>query len=189
MLAPFYNIKNKYEIGVDECARGPMFGRLYTAAVILPNEHTCNNFPKFVKDQGSPQSIPEIENRRMFEHEKMKDSKKIHSVKKMRELSDYIKTNALCWYIGFVEPNVIDEINIRQAVLTSMRESIHQVLSQISDIHTSNSFLLIDGNDFSKYDYCGQGPDNFGTMEIPHMTVEKEITRAHVCNSSCINTI
>lgn len=166
MLAPFYNIKNKYEVGVDECARGPMFGRLYTAAVILPNEHTYNNFPKFIIDPSSQQTIPEVENLRNFEHEKMKDSKKIHSVKKMKELSDYIKTNALGWYIGFVEPNVIDDINIRQAVLTSMRESIHQVLSQISDIQTSNSFLLIDGNDFSKYDYCG-------TIEIPHMTVEK----------------
>ena len=39
MLKKEFNIENKYEIGVDECARGPMFGRLYTAAVILPKEN------------------------------------------------------------------------------------------------------------------------------------------------------
>ena len=150
MLAPFFNINNKYEVGVDECARGPMFGRLYTSSVILPNEHTINNLPK-------------------FEHEKMKDSKKIHSSKKMRELSDYIKSNALAWYIGFVEPTVIDEINIRQAVLTSMRESIRQTLSTIPDINHDNSFLLIDGNDFSKYEYYNSFGEPF---EIPYMTVE-----------------
>ena len=39
MLKKEFNIDKKYEIGVDECARGPMFGRLYTAAVILPKEN------------------------------------------------------------------------------------------------------------------------------------------------------
>ena len=128
-----------------------MFGRLYTSAVILPNEHTCDNFPK-------------------FEYGKMKDSKKIHSVKKMREISDYIKSNAIAWHIGFVEPNIIDEINIRQSVLTSMRESIRQTLSKISDVNQDNSFLLIDGNDFSKYEYCNSIGEPF---EIQYMTVEK----------------
>ena len=36
MLQSCYNESNDLEIGVDECARGPMFGRLYTAAVVLP---------------------------------------------------------------------------------------------------------------------------------------------------------
>ena len=65
-LLPIYDPSNEYEIGVDECARGPMFGRLYTAAVILPKDES-------------------------FRHDLMKDSKKIKSRKKMRELSDYIK--------------------------------------------------------------------------------------------------
>lgn len=150
MLKPCFDVKHRYEVGVDECARGPMFGRLYTAAVVLPNEYSGDNFPK-------------------FEHSKMKDSKKIHSVKKMREISDYIKTDALAWHIGFVEPHVIDEINIRQAVLSSMRDSIHQVLSKIEDVTSDNTFLLIDGNDFSKYTYSLEEE----TLEIPHLTVEK----------------
>ena len=60
-LQPYFDIHNKYEIGIDECARGPLFGRLYVAATILPKDDS-------------------------FCHSEMKDSKKIHSMKKMREL-------------------------------------------------------------------------------------------------------
>ena len=60
-LKPFFiidNEDNKYiEIGVDEAGRGPMFGRVYSAAVILPKDDT-------------------------FNHSLMKDSKKFNSVKK-----------------------------------------------------------------------------------------------------------
>jgi len=150
MLKPYFDVKYKYEVGVDECARGPMFGRLYTAAVVLPNEYPSGELPK-------------------FDHTKMKDSKKIHSVKKMREISDYIQSHALAWHIGFVESHVIDEINIRQSVLSSMRESICNVLSKIEDVTSDNTFLLIDGNDFSKYNYSIEGEPT----EIPHLTVEK----------------
>jgi len=45
------------EIGVDEAGRGPLFGPVYTAAVILPKDDT-------------------------FDHSKVKDSKKFHSKKK-----------------------------------------------------------------------------------------------------------
>ena len=44
-----------YEIGVDEVGRGPMFGRVYTAAVVLPKDETA------------------------FNHSMMKDSKRFHS--------------------------------------------------------------------------------------------------------------
>ena len=38
VLKTYYDEQNKYEIGIDEAGRGPMFGRVYTAAVLLPNE-------------------------------------------------------------------------------------------------------------------------------------------------------
>ena len=53
-----------YEIGIDEAGRGPLFGRLYVAAVILPN----------VTDFGE----------NGFFHKDIKDSKKIKSKKKWR---------------------------------------------------------------------------------------------------------
>lgn len=142
MLKKEFNIENKYEIGVDECARGPMFGRLYTAAVILPKEN--------------------------FRHEDMKDSKKIKSKIKMRELSDYIKQNAHAWYIDYIEADEIDKINIRQAVLKSMRRSIQEVI--LKGIHSNdylNTFLVIDGNDFSEFKELST------SQTIPHTCVEK----------------
>ena len=38
--------KNIFEIGVDEVGRGPLFGRVYTAAVILPKDGSfdCSMF-------------------------------------------------------------------------------------------------------------------------------------------------
>ena len=40
-LSKFYNDDNfKYEIGIDEAGRGPMFGRVYAACVILPKNDT-----------------------------------------------------------------------------------------------------------------------------------------------------
>jgi ribonuclease HII len=68
--------KNIYEIGVDEAGRGPLFGRVYTAAVILPKDDS-------------------------FEHSKVKDSKKFTSKKKIEEAAEYIKSNALAWYVSY----------------------------------------------------------------------------------------
>lgn len=141
-LKPKHNLQNIYEIGVDECARGPMFGRLYTAAVVLGDD---------------------------FDHSRMCDSKKIHSQKKFLELATYIKENAVAWTICHKEPVEIDQINIRQAVLTSMRESISKVLEQLrprlvesgGTIQTS-CMCLVDGNDFPGHE-----------SGIPYITVEK----------------
>jgi ribonuclease HII len=142
-LLPIYDVSNKYEIGVDECARGPMFGRLYVAAAILPKDNS-------------------------FRHELMKDSKKIKSKVKMRELSDYIKEHAIAWHIHFIEASVIDEINIRQAVLRGMRESIKQVMLKIG---SEDVMLVVDGNDFPPYTTFDNETETL--REIPSVTVEK----------------
>ena len=34
-LKPYFSLENEYEIGIDEAGRGPMLGRVYTAAVVL----------------------------------------------------------------------------------------------------------------------------------------------------------
>jgi len=90
-------MKECLEAGVDEAGRGPLFGRVYTAAVIL--DHT-------------------------FDHSRVKDSKKFTSKKKIKEASDYIKEHAVAWSITYADEKVIDEINILKATMKSMHESI-----------------------------------------------------------------
>jgi len=127
-LSKFYNESSDlYEIGVDEAGRGPLFGRVYTAAVILPKD----------KD---------------FDFSKMKDSKKFHSSTKINEVAEYIKENALAWSVSYNDETVIDHINIRQAVLNSMHQSIKNVVDTTSEVNSTNEYLLlVDGNDFKPY--------------------------------------
>ena len=139
-LTKFYNEDSEVlEIGIDEAGRGPLFGRIYTAAVILP------------KDE-------------VFEYDKMKDSKKFSSSKKILEVAEHIKTHALAWSVTYNDETVVDKINIRQAVLSSMHSSIKNVIDTTSSSGDDNEskknsktknkseyFLLVDGNDFKPY--------------------------------------
>tara|TARA_Y100000816_G_scaffold193554_1_gene141274 strand:- start:5283 stop:5957 length:675 start_codon:yes stop_codon:yes gene_type:complete len=127
MERKFYNEEeNTFEIGVDEVGRGPMFGRVYTAAVILPKDG--------------------------IDYSLFKDSKKFTSFKKLKAVSEYIKEHALYWSINYESEEVIDKINIRQATFSSMHKSIAGVLKKMYDDGNSNKvFLLIDGTDFKPY--------------------------------------
>ena len=101
LLENYQNDYN-YEIGMDEAGRGPLFGRLYVAAVILPKGTN-------------------------FRHDWMKDSKRFHSKKKIKEISDYIKENAIAWSIEYIEHDVIDSINIRESVHKGMHEAVKSI--------------------------------------------------------------
>ena len=121
----FQDDPNLFEIGVDEAGRGPLFGRVYTGAVILPKDHS-------------------------FDHLKMKDSKKFHSKKKIQEVAEYIKENAIAWSVTFEDEKTIDEINILQATQRSMHKSILETMKK--HYHFCNKKqdyqMLIDGNYF-----------------------------------------
>jgi len=122
-LTKFYNNDwNKLEIGIDEAGRGPLFGRVYTAAVILPKDET-------------------------FKYELLKDSKKFSSQKKINEVADYIKENSTSWSVSYRDETEVDRINIRQSVLCSMHDSIKSLINNIEQEY----FLLVDGNDFKPY--------------------------------------
>jgi len=125
----FSETDNSIEIGVDEAGRGPMLGRVYTAAVILPKDDS-------------------------FNHALMKDSKKFHSVKKIREAADYIKSKALYWRVAYADERTIEDINIRNATHTAMHEAITDVMERRKLQETSSSIhfhLLVDGNDFRPF--------------------------------------
>lgn len=140
-----------FEIGVDEAGRGPMFGRVYTAAVILPKDDT-------------------------FDHSKVKDSKKFHSKKKIEEAAEYIKANALGWYVSYEDEKTIDEINILQATQKSMHTSILEVRKQYiqkmkEEGNDNYSFhLLIDGNYFKPITMLNKKHNKIES--IPYDTIE-----------------
>ena len=138
-----------YEIGVDEVGRGPLFGRVYTAAVILPKDDS-------------------------FDHSKMKDSKKFHSKKKIEEVAEYIRQNAIAYYISYEDEKVIDEINILQATQRSMRTSIMEVRKQLLMTEkkepTTKIHLLIDGNYFIPITFLNKDTNKIET--IPYDFIE-----------------
>lgn len=121
MLSKYRDISCEYEIGVDEAGRGPMFGRVYSAAVVLPKDDS-------------------------FRHDLMKDSKRFHSKKRIDETATYIKDNSIAWAVAYATENEIDKLNIRNATHKAMHEAIRQVFDCIP---AKSSTLLIDGNDFT----------------------------------------
>tara|TARA_B100000902_G_C27303909_1_gene914318 strand:+ start:763 stop:1443 length:681 start_codon:yes stop_codon:yes gene_type:complete len=135
------------EIGVDETGRGPLFGRLYTAAVILPKDNT-------------------------FDVTMVKDSKKFTSHKKLMESYNYILENATAIAVSFQDAKTIDIKNIRIATLESMHTSIHKVINQYSQSNLNlkqNFHLLIDGCDFKPFSIIKKSK----FINIPHTCVEK----------------
>jgi ribonuclease HII len=147
-LQKYYNEDTSIcEIGVDEVGRGPLFGRVYTAAVVLPKDDS-------------------------FDHSKMKDSKKFSSKQKIQEVADYIKEHAITWSVCYEDEKVIDDINILQATQKSMHQCIGDVLKQIGKNTTTDStLLLIDGNYFNPYTTYNSSQNKWNTVK--HVCVEK----------------
>lgn len=85
-----------YVCGIDEVGRGPLAGPVVTAAVILPKD--CKILY-------------------------LNDSKQL-SEKKREELYDIIMSEAVSVSLGYNSPERIDEINILQATLEAMRNSV-----------------------------------------------------------------
>ncbi len=99
-----------YIAGVDEAGRGPLAGPVVSGAVILP--------------QG-------------FSLDGIDDSKKL-SEKKRSLLFPQIKENAIAVGVGICSHTEIDQINILQASLLSMKRAVENLEQQ-------PDFLLIDG--------------------------------------------
>jgi ribonuclease HII len=85
--------------GLDEVGRGPMFGPVVAAAVILAPRARIDG---------------------------LDDSKKL-SEKKRKELVPEIRANAVAWAVAAVDVETIDRINIRRASLLAMRLAVEQL--------------------------------------------------------------
>ena len=102
--------------GVDEVGRGPLVGPVVAACCVLPKD---------------------------FVLEGLTDSKKL-SEKKRNVFFDYIKDNCICYGIGVVEPEIIDEVNIYQATKIAMKQAISKVEEQIDLEHVLIDAMPLD---------------------------------------------
>ncbi len=103
--------------GLDEVGRGPMFGPVVAAAVILP--------------QGC--RLPGLT-----------DSKQL-TEKQRNEFDAAIRNRAVAWAIAAVDVETIDRINIRRASLLAMRLAVEQLA--VAPDYLPPDYLLIDGCD------------------------------------------
>ena len=85
--------------GLDEVGRGPMFGPVVAAAVILDRNTRFRG---------------------------LTDSKKLCEAKRI-ELDAQIRAKAVAWAIAAVDVETIDRINIRRASLLAMRLAVEQL--------------------------------------------------------------
>ena len=124
-LKRFY-LKNTIEAGTDEAGRGCLAGPVVAAAVILPEN---------------------------FSHPLLNDSKQL--TEKQREmLKLYIEEHALSFGVSFVFEATIDQINILQASILAMHQSVDK-LAVVPE------HIIVDGNKFKPY------------KNIPHKTIVK----------------
>lgn len=139
------------EIGVDEAGRGPLFGRVYAAAVILPKDPA-----------------------KEYDFSQMKDSKKFHSKKKIAQVADYIKTNAVAWAVAYEDEVAIDKMNILQATQSAMHKAIKSCIEiaekKALDGAPPTIQLLIDGNYFNSITSYDKARCQI--KAIPHVCIE-----------------
>jgi ribonuclease HII len=110
MLNPFFLTPN-LETGTDEAGRGCLAGPVTAAAVILPSD---------------------------FQNDTLNDSKQL-SEKAREKLRPIIEQECLSFAVTHLEPLIIDEINILNASIKAMQESI----LKLDPIPKS---IIVDGN-------------------------------------------
>ena len=94
-----YMIKGVVEAGCDEAGRGPLAGSVFAAAVILPQDFSC---------------------------ELLNDSKQL-TEKQRYALRPLIEREAIAWAVVEVTAQEIDRINILQASITGMQRALDKL--------------------------------------------------------------
>jgi len=127
MTLEYYKNKNCLEVGVDEVARGCLFGRVYAAAVIWTS------------------SNPDDDTENAPKHPPIRDSKTL-SAKQREDLKDYIENNAIDFAVSYADEKEIDQYNILQASQLAMHRALDQIRNRLDFDH-----ILVDGNYFLPY--------------------------------------
>ena len=94
-----YRIKGVVEAGCDEAGRGPLAGSVFAAAVILPQDFSC---------------------------ELLNDSKQLTENQRYA-LRPLIEREAIAWAVVEVTAQEIDRINILQASITGMQRALDKL--------------------------------------------------------------
>jgi ribonuclease HII len=102
-----------FECGTDEAGRGCLAGPVTAAAIILPDD---------------------------FELDLLNDSKQL-SEKIREKLKPIIEEKAISFSVTHLEPKIIDEINILNASIKAMQESIIK-------LNPCPNYIIVDGNRF-----------------------------------------
>lgn len=110
MLLPFFAINN-LECGTDEAGRGCLAGPVTAAAVILP---------------------------RGFKNEILTDSKLLNEKTRI-ELRPLIEEQAITFSLTYIDSSEIDSINILNASIKAMQESI-------LNLKPEPKYIIVDGN-------------------------------------------
>jgi ribonuclease HII len=114
------------ESGTDEAGRGCLAGPVTAAAVILPEN---------------------------FENNILNDSKQL-TEKARAQLRSIIERQAVSFAVTYLEPVVIDEINILNASIKAMQDSILK-------LNPKPEYIIVDGNRFKP------------VLDIPHSCIIK----------------
>jgi ribonuclease HII len=146
-LQRFYNEDSRHELCLDEVGRGPLFGRVYVACVVLPKEVDA------------------------FDGKDIKDSKKFSSKKKLREKAEYIKEHALAWTVAYADAEKVDEVNILQATMQTMHEAVKETLTKLGEPSLTSCLAVVDGNYFHSYRTFDEASETI--VEMPSVTVEQ----------------
>lgn len=122
-----FDNSNIYEIGIDEAGRGPLFGRVYASAVVLPKDDS-------------------------FPHELMKDSKKFTSRKRLTEVAMIIMKKAIAYSVQYGESQEIDTLNPLQCTMKIMNKAVDEIIQSLKskEICIQQCHLLVDGSYFTQ---------------------------------------
>ena len=137
MLEPFMN-KDEIEVGLDEAGRGPLFGRVYVGAAILPQDDS-------------------------FNHSMMRDSKKLSERKRLMAF-DYIKEYALDWVIHYKDEKYIDKHNIFAANYNAMHEAVNKLLIKPDHILVDGNYFkpcMYNDDDYINHTTVVKGDDKY----------------------------
>ncbi len=128
-------LENTLEVGLDEAGRGPLFGRVYIGAVIIPPDETFNQ--SFIKD-----------------------SKKLSERKRLMAY-DFIKENAIDYTSFYYDEKKIDEINIFKATYEGMHKALDNLLVTPEHILVDGCYFPIYMNNNTVIPYtCVESGDN-----------------------------